>query len=195
MTTTHAAGASPEPGSDLDLIGGLVRREETALRTLITTHGKYVYGKALQILRNPNLAEEVAQDTFVTLWREPSRFDVSRGNLRSLLILIARNKSIDLVRHEEMIRYKESLPAEIAAWVEAPPDGRVGDELSVRTAIAKLPRSKREAIFLAYYRGLTYRQVAQELKIPEGTAKTRIRDALIKLKVALGPDASDGLLA
>lgn len=182
------ADVPPERQSDVSLIAGLARRDEAALRALIDTCGRYVYGMALQILQQPRLAEEVAQDTLLVLWWCPERFDASRGTIRSFLVGVARFKAIDLVRREEIIRTKDALLQGCSDFLEASPanDAAV-DAVVLRAAISQLPVKKREVIFLAFYRGLTYREVAEVLCLPEGTVKTRIRDSLLRLKAELTP--------
>jgi RNA polymerase sigma-70 factor (ECF subfamily) len=167
------------------LISGIRDRDEQALRLVIRAYGKYVYGKAVRIAMEPVFAEEIAQDTFLALWQKPDRFDISKGNLRSFLIGVARNKAIDLVRHEQAVHSRESLAAEFEQWTGTTAEQRVDDGLELRSALSKLPSSKREAIFLAYFKGMTYREVADNLQIPEATVKTRIRDALTKLRSSL----------
>lgn len=167
-------------------MAGLARHDEASLGTLIETCGRVVYARALQILVEPQLAEEVAQDVLLILWWEPERFDASKGSLRSFLVGAARFKAIDRVRKEEREHSRQSLLGESADFFEvAPADARAADGVDVRLAISRLPSAKREVIFLAYYKGLTYREVARVLDLPEGTVKTRIRDSLLKLKVAL----------
>jgi RNA polymerase sigma-70 factor (ECF subfamily) len=198
MTTDRQGDGTPADTSsypapnDQDAIRGLLADDEHTLGNVIRSYGKGVYGSALRILRESGHAEEVAQDTFLALWLNPGRFDASKGNLRSFLIGTARYKAIDLVRREEVIRSKESLATEFLEWTEPPLPQRVHDELFLRGALSELPRLKLEVIFLAYYRGLTSQQIAKHLGIPEGTAKTRIRDALIKLRISLAGSRTVG---
>lgn len=184
--------SSDPPLDDEVLILGLREHDEEALRLVIGKYGKYVYHKALRISMEPVFAEEITQDTFLALWRHPDRFDISKGSLRSFLIGVARHKAIDLVRHEQLVRSTESLAAELAQRTEASSEQRVDDGLEVQRALLMLPASKREAIFLAYCTEMTHREVADMLQIPEGTAKTRIRDALIKLKTSLAASRVTG---
>ena len=169
--------------TDSVLLEGLALHDEKALIFLIESCGRYIYGKALRILHEPSLAEEVAQDTLLVLWWRPERFDPSKGSIRSFLMGIARFKAIDLVRREEAVRSKAARLVEAGTF---PRDLGVEDEpeeaMAVRVAISHLPPMKRKVIYLAFYEGLTYRQVAEELGMPEGTVKTRIRDSLIRLK-------------
>jgi RNA polymerase sigma-70 factor, ECF subfamily len=165
------------------VIAGLLRHDEEALLSLIDSCGKHVYGRALQIVLEPSLAEEVAQDTLLVLWWDPERFDASKGNIRSYLMRIARSKAIDVVRKEERIRTKEALLQGAGGFFETTSvEGDVEGAIVVRAALAKLPLKKREVLFLAFYRGLTYRQVAEVLNLPEGTVKTRIRQSLLGLR-------------
>ena len=180
--------AVPERESDAVLVAGLARHDEAALRALIDACGAHVYAKALHILQEPALAEEVAQDTLLILWWRPERFDSSKGSIRSMLMGIARYKAIDLVRQEEAVRSKESLLADASRFFEMPSrESQVEDEMVVRSAVSSLPETKREVIFLAFYKGLTYREVAEVLGLPEGTVKTRMRDSLIRLRMAIAP--------
>jgi RNA polymerase sigma-70 factor, ECF subfamily len=175
---------SMEREADARQAARLLDRDERALREVIEAYGGAVYGVARRIVAEPALAEEVAQDVFLALWRRPGAYDPGRGGLQSFLLGIARNKAIDLVRREESLkRAKEALAAEFAGSSEAEPAGAGMEEREeVRSALAKLSDVQREAIVLAYFGGRTYREVAGELRIPEGTAKTRLRDGLIRLR-------------
>jgi RNA polymerase sigma-70 factor (ECF subfamily) len=171
---------------DAELAERLLSRDEEALRTVISTYGGVVCGMARRVVAEPTLAEEVAQDTFLSLWRRPGAYDPARGSLQSFLLGVARNKSIDLVRREESVKRTRDA---LASSFEQDPDGMRGyepdgveDRHEVRDALAKLTPLQREAIVLAYFGGRTYREVAAELDIPEGTAKTRLRDGLIRLR-------------
>jgi RNA polymerase sigma-70 factor, ECF subfamily len=171
--------------SDVDLTRRLLAREEAALREAIRTYGRLVAGMARRVVADPAFAEEVVQDTFLALWRRPAAFDPDRGSLQSFLLGVARNKAVDLVRKEESARRtKEALLADFQGTPEAFVDDDLGVEerQEVRAALAKLSDVQREAIVLAYFGGRTYREVAAELGIPEGTAKTRLRDGLSKLR-------------
>lgn len=171
---------------DAALVAGLSRHDETALEDLIELCGQHVYGKALQILHQPRLAEDITQDTMLVLWLNPTRFDSSRGSLRGFLVGVARFKAIDLVRKEETLRNKETLANEADTYfVAVAASDVVENEMVVRAALTDLSMAKREVIFLAFYKGLTYKEVAEVLGLPEGTVKTRIRDALIRLRVSL----------
>ncbi|MDQ4095044.1 MAG: sigma-70 family RNA polymerase sigma factor [Actinomycetota bacterium] len=175
---------------DAALAERLLRRDETALRDVIAAYGAVVHGMARRTVVDPALAEEVAQDTFLALWRRPGAFDAGRGTLQSFLVGVARNKGIDAVRREESRRRtRDSLIAEVEATSNEAVGAEQMDEVDQRTemvaALSELSPVQREAIVLAYFGGRTYREVAQELGIPEGTAKTRLRDGLTQLRELL----------
>ena len=186
-----------ERRADAELAERLLSRDEAALRTVIDTYGGVVFGMARRVVAEPTLAEEVAQDTFLSLWRRPGAYDPARGSLQSFLLGVARNKSIDLVRKEESV--KRSRDA-LAASFEYDPDHLtqyepgvgVEDRHEVRHALARLSPLQREAIVLAYFGGRTYREVATELDIPEGTAKTRLRDGLMRLRELMKSSRGNG---
>ena len=171
------------------LTSRLEEGDEGALGEAIDAFGGAVYGMARRIVAEPTFAEEVAQDTFLALWRCPRAYDPGRGSLRAFLLGIARNKGVDLVRHEEALRRaKDSLvkEAETASAPESP-DERIGKRHEVRDALLQLSSAQREAIVLLYFGGRTFREVAKELGIPEGTAKTRVRDGLTRLRGLISP--------
>lgn len=170
--------------ADAELAQRLMARDESALREAIRLYGGIVNGMARRVLADPTLAEEVAQDAFLSLWRRPGAFDPQRGTLKTFLTSIARNKAIDLVRKEETLkRTKDSLFQEVkGAERTVSFQSHVEDRTEVLDALHRLPAPQREAIVLAYFGGRTYREVAQELSTPEGTVKTRMRDGLIKLR-------------
>lgn len=179
--------ACMDRSSDTALVERLMCREESALRDIIDAYSGVVYGIARRVVADPMHAEEVAQDAFLALWRRPGAYDPARGSLRSFLLGVARNKAIDLVRREEsQKRTKDSLIAEVEATsaVAAADEQLAGvdERQEVRAALVQLTSVQREAVVLAYFGGRTYREVAAELEIPEGTAKTRLRDGLLKLR-------------
>jgi RNA polymerase sigma factor (sigma-70 family) len=177
---------------DEAILERLLSRDDRALQEVIDAHGAFVLGMARRVLGDPGLAEEVAQDAFLALWRRPGAFDPGRGSLRTFLLGVARNKAIDVVRKEERLRRtKEALTAEAGRQSEAlGADEPMVSGDAVRSALADLPGAQREALVLAYFGGRTYREVAEELGIPEGTAKTRLRDGLANLRRTLGSEES-----
>ena len=154
---------------------------------MVETHGSAVFAATLRILRNRAVAEEVAQDVFVEIWNRPCAYDALRGSLRAWLIGIARHKAIDAVRREERARNKARLLSQAGdVKIGAEPFDEVERAAVVRAALARLPHEKRTSLELAYFHGLTYREVGVAQGVPEGTVKSRIRDALLALRADIG---------
>jgi RNA polymerase sigma-70 factor (ECF subfamily) len=182
--------------SERELIARLAAGDEPALVEIYRRHAGLVFGLARRLLADDTLAEDVTQEVFVYLWQQPQRYDPDRGSLRSWLGLLAHRRSVDRIRAETRRvaseeRRDRAEPALVA-------DNDIDDQLSmvwlavrVQEALDQLPAEQREAVVLAYYGGRTYREVAIELQIPEGTAKSRLRLALAKLNELLRPALTD----
>jgi RNA polymerase sigma-70 factor (ECF subfamily) len=174
---------------DRALLARLVAGDEAALRETYRTYAPAVFGLALRVLGSDGLAQEVTQDVFVRLWEQPARFDPARGQLRAYLLAMAHSRAVERVRSEESQRRRRdaasreramSAPSDPAHIVTARADGA-----AVRKALAELPDDQRVAIEMAYFDGLSYREVADSLGEPEGTVKYRIRSGMQKMKAAL----------
>lgn len=175
-----------------ELVERLLRREEAALGEAIGLYGPAVIGMARRVLGDPTLAEEVAQDAFVAFWHRPGAFDPARGNLKTFLCGVARNKAIDLVRKGEALkRTREALTEELEIATTIDLEHQIDERARVVAALKELTPAQREAIVLAYYGGRTYRAAAEELKVAEGTIKTRIREGMMKLRLLL--DSAEGV--
>jgi RNA polymerase sigma-70 factor (ECF subfamily) len=196
----QAAGRCDEMPSgrvaDLHLAARLQAGDEPALAVAYERYAGLVFGVARRVLRDAALAEEVTQEVFTFLWEHPDRFDAGRGTMRSWLGVVAHRRSVDRVRAEVRRSRNESRVA--AVEPVAREQSEVDDELTrtwvaghVQEALEQLPPEQRDAIVLAYYGGRTFRQVAVELAIPEGTAKSRLRLGLAKLGDLLGSTLSD----
>lgn len=165
----------------------LVRRDEAALGELYDQFGSYVFGLAARVIGDRRAAEDVTQDVFLAIWERPEAFDPERGKLRTFLGTLSHRRAIDYVRREEARRRRGQRDAAIILPI---PDV---DELAiaivtaehVRAEVERLPAEQRQAVELAYFGGRTYRQVASELGIPEGTAKSRMRLGLARIADAL----------
>jgi RNA polymerase sigma factor (sigma-70 family) len=177
---------------DRELAARLVAGDPTALTEIYDRYAGLVYGLARRVLCDEALAEDVTQEVFVRVWQEPARFDPTRGSLRSWLGVQAHRRSVDRVRTEMRRARAEARLG--AGQVAVGDDNEIDEELArvwlagcVNAALAELPPDQRQAVVLAYFGGRTYREVASELDIPEGTAKSRLRLALAKLDHALQP--------
>ncbi len=161
----------------------LVAGEDAALSEIYDQYASFVYGLALRVLGDARAAEDVSQDVFVSVWERPGAFDPDRGSLRTWLGTLAHRRSVDHVRREEARRrraIKDAARPETTPDVEEMAIALVTAE-RVRDALATLPDNQRRAIQLAYFGGKTYRQVAEVLGIPEGTAKSRLRLGLRRI--------------
>lgn len=159
-----------------------------ALGELYDQFGGLVFGLARRITRDTDLAQEVTQEVFCHLWQHPDRFDDDRGTIRGFLGTLAHRRAVDTVRSTEA--YRRTATREAAQYPPTPPDiaERVEAYLQaeeVRSAVAGLPEEERVPILLAYFDGYSYRQLAELLGIPEGTAKSRIRRAMAHLNASL----------
>lgn len=191
MGSKHA-GAVPVSASstDAELVAAIAGGGHAALEEAYRRHGAAVYGLARRVLRRDDLAEDVTQDVFIRLWNDSKRFDPARGSIKSFLQREAHSRAIERVRSEEARDRREravdaaptdapTLESEVLASIESE---------RIRRALDDLEPSMRSAIILAYYGGLSYREVALRLDEPEGTVKSRIRTGLTRLARSL----SDG---
>jgi RNA polymerase sigma factor (sigma-70 family) len=190
MTTERLT--SGEPGEragdwELSVRKRLASGDEAALGEVYDQFASFVYGLALRVIGDPRAAEDVSQDVFVTVWERPEAFDPERGSLRTWLGTLAHRRAVDYVRREEARRRRTERDA--ARRVSVPDVEEVAVALvtaeRVREALELLPEEQRQAIQLAYFGGKTYRQVAEVLGIPEGTAKSRLRLGLRRIADAL----------
>ncbi len=177
------------------LVERFARGDETALADLYDRYAGFVYALALRTLADRQAAEDVTQEVFVALWESPGRIQPGRGTLRGFLGTMTHRRAVDLIRREEARKRRET-----RAPADAP--GRGHGDLAetvarsdargkVREAVARLPEAQRRALELAYFQGHTYRQVADVLGIPEGTAKSRLRLALQHIAETLRPELSE----
>jgi len=167
--------------------------DEAALGEVYDQYSSFVYGLALRVIGEQRGAEDVSQEVFVYLWERPEVFDPERGALRTWLGTLAHRRAVDYVRREEARRRRSERDA--ACRVTVPDVEELATALvtaeRVRAALGVLPPEQREAIELAYFGGRTYREVADELDIPEGTAKSRLRLGLRRVAAVLEPEASE----
>jgi RNA polymerase sigma factor (sigma-70 family) len=165
----------------------LVGNDDAALAEIYDQYSSFVYGLALRVVGDARAAEDVSQDVFVGLWERPAAFDPDRGSLRTWLGTLAHRRAVDYVRREEARRRRAERDA--ARAVSAPDVEELATAMvaaeRVRAALDLLPSDQRRAIQLAYFGGKTYRQVAEVLGIPEGTAKSRLRLGLRRIAEAL----------
>ena len=164
-------------------------RDPQTFRRAFDEHHRAVYTAAFRIVNDATLAQDVVQDVFLRLWRRPGSFNPERGDLGTYLRLMGRSRALDLwregqVRTRAADRLKVGVPMEEPRMDDHPAvlAERDHERAEVREALGKLPEAQREAIVLAYWGGLTADQIARRSHVPLGTAKSRIRLGLARLR-------------
>jgi RNA polymerase sigma-70 factor (ECF subfamily) len=182
--------------SDEALLDRVQVGDQDAFETLYLRHADLVYSIALRVVADSGIAQDVAQEVFLRVWRNPGLFDISRGRFVSWLMSVARNRAVDEVRSRGRRRLREVVPAPGA---DDPADPQAVDPLAaaelaaeretVRRALEALPEEQRLTVELAYFGGMTQQEISSVLDTPLGTVKTRVRLAMKKLRGVLGePD-------
>jgi RNA polymerase sigma-70 factor (ECF subfamily) len=179
------------PAMDIDL------SDPSVFGRAYDDHSGRVYAMAFRVLGNAAQAQDVVQDVFLRLWRRPHAFDARRGELGAYLRLMARSRALDLWREGQAAgRASDRLKVAVAT-LEARPDDLPApaaetrhDRAVVLDAIRRLPGAQREAVVLAYWGGLTAGEIAERVHVPLGTAKSRIRLGLARLRDECGAGIS-----
>ncbi|GGT50799.1 sigma-70 family RNA polymerase sigma factor [Streptomyces kurssanovii] len=184
-------GGPASAGPDLqELLGLVARGDQNAFSQVYDAVGGSVLGLVRTVLRDPAQSEEVAQEVLLEIWRSAARYQPSRGSAMTWILTLAHRRAVDRVRSAQAATDRERR----AALLERTPaydevteqvDARLERE-QVRRCLRALTELQHESVTLAYYRGLTYREVAELLSVPLGTVKTRLRDGLIRLRDCLG---------
>lgn len=182
--------------TDVGLMSAVARDEHAALEALYDRYVNGCYGLALKIVRDPSVAEEIVQDVFLKLWTRPESYVPQRGKFSGWLLTLVHNRSVDKLRRATAGSRGASVPLDhdngsgltladtLADAAPGPYEeawrGEKGD--LVRRALNRLPASQRQAIALAYFGGLTQKEIAERLGEPLGTIKTRTRSGLQQLR-------------
>jgi RNA polymerase sigma-70 factor (ECF subfamily) len=190
----RAVGATARPRSrtstseaDRKLAARLAAGDVAALATAYDQYGGLAHAVACRVLRDPSLAEDVTQEVFTYLWSHPDRYDPTCGSLRAWVSLLTHRRSVDRVRKEQRRTETESR-VDHRAVADSDAEEYVAAQWvcdRVRRALETLPPQQREVLVRAYYGGRTYREVAADLSLPEGTVKSRVRLALRHLNDVL----------
>jgi RNA polymerase sigma factor (sigma-70 family) len=176
--------------SDEALLAGFATGDPSSAAAFVRRYQNRVYGLALTIVRQPAIAEEVAQETFARVWRHAGAYDARKGRVATWLLSIARNLAIDVTRMRRLDSVDpEVIAAELSIETQAPPADEMDlppdERAQLRGAIAELPEEQRRALVLAAYMGRTAREISDLEDVPLGTVKTRIRTAMLKLRSQL----------
>jgi RNA polymerase sigma-70 factor (ECF subfamily) len=202
MTALVLTRSVPDVGTtaapDAVLLARIRAGDDVALGHVYDRHVDVVYGLARRVTRDEQLARDVTQEVFTHLWELPDRVDLTRGTLRSYLAVLAHRRAVDEVRRHERRYRTESHAArpdhtEDSSTEVVDTAARSWGRERLANCLSTLPEEQRSAIELAYFDGLTYRQVAERLGVPEGTAKSRLRLALARMRSLLDEDVRTAL--
>lgn len=177
--------SSPPPSAqdDAALLVQVQRGEQQAMAVLFDRYSKVVYSVALRVLRDPASAEDVLQEVFMQIWRNPDGFVSTKGSLGGWLAVVARNRSIDTLRRKRPTEQIDDM-ALASNYNLANEAERNSLMEKARAVIYKLPTEQRKTLEMAFFDGLTHSEIAEMTGDPLGTVKTRIRSALISLRKA-----------
>ena len=199
MTETPASNALPR---DADLVLQVARGDDRALGLLYNRFGTMLFAVAFRITREKADAEEVVMEAFAQAWREAPRFDTTRGSAAAWLTMMARSRALDLVRSrarrsritETAARNESSQAPAMSQGPRTPGSALEEDErrTAVAAAMSSLSAPQRQALEMAYYDGLSQTEIAEKLREPLGTIKTRMRLGMQKLRDALRPYYFEG---
>lgn len=194
---TSRGGRAADPRTDESLLAAMGLGDDDAGAIFMRRYERRVYGMALAILGERAVAEDVAQETFIRVWRHASVFDARRGRAAAWVVTITRHLAVDA------LRARRSTPIDPDALVALSLAGREPDPVDaaverdetsrVGVALLGLPPEQRRAVALAAYFGLTAAEIARHEDVPLGTAKTRIRVGMLRLRAALGAMSEAGI--
>ena len=193
MTIARAGLTVIGPPADRLLIERIAAGDGPALAALYDQHARAVYSLALRILRNPSDAEDVVQEVFAQVWRQSARYEAAKATVTGWLLMQTRSRAIDKLRGRKVRPEGADTSAVLDRTADLAPSPeseveRTERATRVRAALDSLPLLQRMAVELAYYEGLTHAEIASHLEQPLGTVKTRIRQALMTLRAALGDE-------
>ena len=178
------ASTRVQPGAaDNAIIAGIRAGREEAMGQLYDRYSSIVYAVALRILGDTGAAEDVLQEIFLQLWRNPGAFDANRGSLGAWLAVIARHRAIDQLRK----RKPETDVNDIVIRQDCDLEDEAARKIAVdkaRAALAGMPAEQRQAVEMAFFEGMTHTEIAAKTGEPLGTIKTRIRAGLMALRKA-----------
>ncbi len=174
------------------LVARVAERDEAAFRALYDALSPRVFGLSLRVLRDRASAEESVVEVFAQVWRQAERFDAAKASVSTWVLTLARTRAIDLARIRKRRTQREiEAPSEVIEALHDPLAGPLSTSVEseqaqrVRSALEQLPREQRVAVELAFFSGLSHTEVAEKLRAPLGTVKTRIRTGLGSLRLAL----------
>jgi RNA polymerase sigma-70 factor, ECF subfamily len=178
----------PQPSTedDASLLALVQSGDEQAMASIFDRYSKVVYSVALRVLRDPASAEDVLQEIFMQIWRNPDSFTAARGSLGGWLAVVSRNRSIDALRRKRPTDSVDDIVL-ASSYNLAEEAERNSLMERARGVIVTLPTEQRKTLEMAFFDGLTHSEIAEMTGDPLGTVKTRIRSALLTLRKAFQP--------
>lgn len=191
---TPAAAVRGEPVDEarlLECMARIVERDDRALAALYDTLLPRVYGLVLRIVRRPAWAEEAAEECFFQVWRQAVRFDPARGGALPWVLSIARSRAIDLLRREMRFQHDSLDDDDALGQADLVPGAdelldSARDHAALHRALMELNARSRQMVALAFFRGLSHEEIADQTALPLGTVKSQIRRAMLALRDRLG---------
>jgi len=173
----------PSAQDDATLLALVQRGDEQAMASLFDRYSRVVYSVALRVLRDPASAEDILQEIFMQIWRNPDSFVATRGSLSAWLAVVSRNRSIDALRRKRPSESIDDLA--LASGYNLADEAERNNMMErARSIISLLPPEQRRTLEMAFFDGLTHSEIAEMTGDPLGTVKTRIRSALMTLRKA-----------
>lgn len=173
-----------EFSNEAEITTRLLAGDREVFVRLYDQYSGLIYGVALRVLRNAAAAQDLVQDVFLQIWRNPNSFDPERGRLAPWLAVITRNKAVDSLRKRKFEMDPAESPAVQSMTMQVSQPSYDDSELAKRL-MAELPAEQRDVLELAYLDGLTHVEIAERLRQPLGTIKSRIRLGLVALRKGL----------
>jgi RNA polymerase sigma factor (sigma-70 family) len=201
LRTATRLGSEPVEAIDLaeardrELVLAIVRRDEDAFRGLFGRYAPTAKALALRVVRQSHLAEEIVQEAFMALWRNPGAYDQQRGSVKSWLMGMVHHRAVDLVRREESYRRRAERTAQHVVEEESDHADEVIEQIGlpeerrrVRAALDELPVPQRAILERMYFDGMSQSQIAEETGLPLGTVKSRTLLGMRRLRAALAQE-------
>jgi RNA polymerase sigma-70 factor (ECF subfamily) len=177
---------------DRELVQGISRRDEEAFRGLFGRYAPSATSLAMRVVRQSHLAEEIVQEAFMALWRNPAAYDDTRGSVKSWLVGMVHHRAVDMVRREESHRRRAEKTAHQAMELDSDHADEVVEQIGlpeerrrVRAALDELPEAQREVLERMYFDGMSQSQIAEATGLPLGTVKSRTLLGMRRLRAVL----------
>lgn len=190
----RGAPAPDDDPSDAEILSRLAAGDHRAMKLLYGRYSRPAYSLARRICNDAGVAEDVVQEVFLAVWRQPSRYDPERGRFVTWLLALVHHRSVDAVRRRTSTRRRSvSLCDDEEGWFASPGPGAdeaaIGAVLAgqVRDALGRLPAEQREALTLSYFGGYTHYEIAEFAGVPVGTVKSRLFTGVRRLRILLSP--------